>query len=201
MPRIVHIAIKVDDLEKATKFEEVFGFRQTSTGYARGHVSRHLTVQREPAQVHVRAAHGFHSPWLDAPNQAAGHCCGRMVSVICAGEERCVWQVPARRCKRRVGALTISKILTGYGTPTLSLGWNGTMAVTRTKEEEFRRLAQECRATAQTLSTELARAEMLAMAAVCGGSLWHRCFGSRGGGQIDDEIKLSGLIDRAVDWN
>src|SRR5262249_18827301 len=28
MPRIVHIAIKVDDLEKATKFyEEVFGFR------------------------------------------------------------------------------------------------------------------------------------------------------------------------------
>ena len=44
MPRIVHIAIKVDDLEKATKFyEEVFGFRQTSTGYARGHVSRHLT--------------------------------------------------------------------------------------------------------------------------------------------------------------
>ena len=44
MPRIVHIAIKVDDLEKATKFyEEVFGFRQSSTGYARGHVSRHLT--------------------------------------------------------------------------------------------------------------------------------------------------------------
>jgi hypothetical protein len=26
---------------------------------------------------------------------------------------------------RRVGALTISKIATGYGTPTLSLGWNG----------------------------------------------------------------------------
>jgi lactoylglutathione lyase len=44
MPRIVHIAIKVDDLEKATKFyEDVFGFRQTGTGYARRHVSRHLT--------------------------------------------------------------------------------------------------------------------------------------------------------------
>src|SRR5262245_32596982 len=44
MPRIVHIAIKVDDLEKATTFyEDVFGFRQTGTGYARGHVSRHLT--------------------------------------------------------------------------------------------------------------------------------------------------------------
>jgi hypothetical protein len=43
----------------------------------------------------------------------------------------------------------------------------GTMAVTRTKAEEYRRLAQECRATAQTLSTEQARAEMLAMAEVC----------------------------------
>jgi pyruvate-formate lyase len=41
------------------------------------------------------------------------------------------------------------------------------MAVTRTKAEEFRRLAQECRATAQTLATEQARAEMLAMADVC----------------------------------
>jgi pyruvate-formate lyase len=43
----------------------------------------------------------------------------------------------------------------------------GAMAVTRIKAEEFRRLAQECRATAQTLSTEQARAEMLAMADVC----------------------------------
>jgi hypothetical protein len=43
----------------------------------------------------------------------------------------------------------------------------GTMTVTRTKSEEFRRLAQECRATAQTLSTEQARTEMLAMAEVC----------------------------------
>src|SRR5262249_22630374 len=44
MPRIVHIAIRVDDLDKATKFyENVFGFRETGTGYARGHVSRHLT--------------------------------------------------------------------------------------------------------------------------------------------------------------
>ena len=37
----------------------------------------------------------------------------------------------------------------------------------RTKAEEYRRLAQECRATARTLSTEQARAEMLAMAEVC----------------------------------
>jgi cell pole-organizing protein PopZ len=41
------------------------------------------------------------------------------------------------------------------------------MAVTRTTAEEFGRLAQECRGTAQTLSTEQARAEMLAMADVC----------------------------------
>src|SRR5262245_5915830 len=44
MARIAHIALKVNDLEQATKFyEEVFGFRQVKTGYARGHVSRHMT--------------------------------------------------------------------------------------------------------------------------------------------------------------
>jgi lactoylglutathione lyase len=44
MARIVHIALKVENLESATKFyEDVFGFRQTGTGHARGHVSRHMT--------------------------------------------------------------------------------------------------------------------------------------------------------------
>ncbi len=44
MARITHIALKVEDLERSTKFyEDVFGFRQTGTGYARGHVSRHMT--------------------------------------------------------------------------------------------------------------------------------------------------------------
>jgi lactoylglutathione lyase len=44
MARVVHIALKVDDLEKATKFyEDVFGIYQTKTGYARGHTSRHMT--------------------------------------------------------------------------------------------------------------------------------------------------------------
>jgi lactoylglutathione lyase len=44
MARIAHIAIKVNDLDQATKFyEDVFGFRQVKTGYARGHVSRHMT--------------------------------------------------------------------------------------------------------------------------------------------------------------
>jgi len=44
MARIVHIALKVNDLDKATRFyEDVFGLYQTKTGHARGHVSRHMT--------------------------------------------------------------------------------------------------------------------------------------------------------------
>jgi hypothetical protein len=44
MPRINHIALKVADLEAATKFyENVYGFRQVKTGRSRGHVSRHMT--------------------------------------------------------------------------------------------------------------------------------------------------------------
>jgi lactoylglutathione lyase len=44
MPRINHIALKVADLETATKFyENVYGFRQVKTGRSRGHISRHLT--------------------------------------------------------------------------------------------------------------------------------------------------------------
>jgi len=44
MPRINHIALKVDDLETATRFyENVCGFRQVKTGRSRGHISRHLT--------------------------------------------------------------------------------------------------------------------------------------------------------------
>jgi lactoylglutathione lyase len=44
MARIVHIALKVEDLEKATKFyEDVFGIYQLKTGHARGHTSRHMT--------------------------------------------------------------------------------------------------------------------------------------------------------------
>jgi len=44
MARINHVALKVTDLDAATKFyENVFGFRQVRTGRSRGHVSRHLT--------------------------------------------------------------------------------------------------------------------------------------------------------------
>ena len=44
MPRINHIALKVTDLEAATKFyENVYGFRQVHSGRSRGHISRHMT--------------------------------------------------------------------------------------------------------------------------------------------------------------
>jgi lactoylglutathione lyase len=44
MPRINHIALKVTDLEAATRFyENVYGFRQVKTGRSRGHISRHMT--------------------------------------------------------------------------------------------------------------------------------------------------------------
>ena len=44
MARIVHIAVKVDDLEKATEFyEKSFGFVEVQTGQVRDHISRHLT--------------------------------------------------------------------------------------------------------------------------------------------------------------
>ena len=44
MARIVHIALKVDDLEQSTKFyEDVFGFRHVKTARNGEHVSRHMT--------------------------------------------------------------------------------------------------------------------------------------------------------------
>lgn len=44
MARINHVALKVADLDAATRFyENVYGFRQVHTGRSRGHISRHLT--------------------------------------------------------------------------------------------------------------------------------------------------------------
>ncbi|HEX6003611.1 MAG TPA: VOC family protein [Burkholderiales bacterium] len=44
MNRIVHLALKVDDLEKTTQFyQKVFGFREVETRKTRDHLSRHLT--------------------------------------------------------------------------------------------------------------------------------------------------------------
>jgi lactoylglutathione lyase len=44
MTRIVHLALKVEDLEKTTEFyEKVFGFWEAETRKTRDHLSRHLT--------------------------------------------------------------------------------------------------------------------------------------------------------------
>ena len=44
MARIVHVALKVENLEDATRFyEDAFGMHQVGTGYARGHTSRHMS--------------------------------------------------------------------------------------------------------------------------------------------------------------
>ena len=44
MSRIVHLAVKVEDLEEATRFyTEVFGFKEVKTGRNRQHISRHMT--------------------------------------------------------------------------------------------------------------------------------------------------------------
>jgi lactoylglutathione lyase len=44
MPRIVHLALKVEDLEKASAFyREVFGFVPVDTSAVRDHISLHLS--------------------------------------------------------------------------------------------------------------------------------------------------------------
>lgn len=43
-PRIVHLALKVDDLERTSAFyRDVFGFTEVATTTVRDHTSRHLT--------------------------------------------------------------------------------------------------------------------------------------------------------------
>jgi len=44
MNRIVHLALKVENLEKSTEFyEKVFGFKEVDTRKTRDHISRHMT--------------------------------------------------------------------------------------------------------------------------------------------------------------
>ncbi|HZE59064.1 MAG TPA: VOC family protein [Burkholderiales bacterium] len=44
MSRIVHLALRVDDLERTTQFyTEVFGFAELNTDKVRDHTSRHLS--------------------------------------------------------------------------------------------------------------------------------------------------------------
>ena len=44
MNRIVHLALKVEDLDKTTEYyQKMFGFREVETRKTRDHLSRHLT--------------------------------------------------------------------------------------------------------------------------------------------------------------
>ncbi len=44
MNRIVHLALKVEDLERTTEFyQKVFGFKEVETRKTRDHLSRHLS--------------------------------------------------------------------------------------------------------------------------------------------------------------
>jgi lactoylglutathione lyase len=74
MARIIHIALKVADLESSTRFyEDVFGLRQTGTGHARGHVSRHMTDGDLDVALMVYDNEGVHEAQLSGAGPCIHH--------------------------------------------------------------------------------------------------------------------------------
>jgi lactoylglutathione lyase len=74
MARIVHIALKVQDLESATRFyEDVFGFRQTGTDHDRGHVSRHMTDGETDVALMVYDSEDEHEAQLSGAGPCIHH--------------------------------------------------------------------------------------------------------------------------------
>ena len=74
MARINHVALKVTDLEAATKFyENVYGFRQVHTGRSRGHISRHLTDGYVDLALMVYDSEDDEEAKLVAPGPAIHH--------------------------------------------------------------------------------------------------------------------------------
>jgi lactoylglutathione lyase len=74
--KIVHIALKVKDLESSTKFyEDVFGFRQvtTSPGKPGGHVSRHMTDGTIDLALMVYASDQSEDAMLSGPGPCIHH--------------------------------------------------------------------------------------------------------------------------------
>lgn len=82
--RITHVAMKVNDLEVATRFyENVFGFKQLKTEKHRGHVSRHMTdgetdialmiydSEDAPEAQLAGSGPGIHHWGLEVPDRAA----------------------------------------------------------------------------------------------------------------------------------
>ena len=73
--KIVHIALKVKDLESATTFyENVFGFRQVTThDGGNGHVSRHLTDGAIDLALMVYESEGAKEAMLSGPGPCIHH--------------------------------------------------------------------------------------------------------------------------------
>ena len=74
MSRIVHIALKVDDLEQATKFyTEVFGFKEVKTARNREHISRHMTDGHIDFTLMKYDSEGAHEAQLAGPGPRIHH--------------------------------------------------------------------------------------------------------------------------------
>ena len=74
MSRVVHLAIKVNDLEQATKFyTEVFGFKHTKTGRNGQHISRHLTDGHMDLALMVYDSEDVEEAQLSGPGPCIHH--------------------------------------------------------------------------------------------------------------------------------
>ena len=72
--RIVHLAIKVEDLEAATRFyENVFGFKQVATGRNHQHISRHMTDGKFDLALMVYDSEDAYEAQLAGPGPRIHH--------------------------------------------------------------------------------------------------------------------------------
>ena len=87
--KIVHIALKVNDLETSTKFyEDVFGFRQVTThDGGKGHVSRHLTDGNIDLALMVYESENAPEATLSGPGPCIHHWGAEVDDVKVAAEK------------------------------------------------------------------------------------------------------------------
>jgi len=72
--RIVHLAIKVNDLEAATKFyEDVFGFKQMKTKRNGQHISRHMSDGNIDLALMIYDSEDAHEAQLSGPGPRLHH--------------------------------------------------------------------------------------------------------------------------------
>lgn len=95
MPRIVHIALKVEDLERASRFyETVFGFRRVREGPVRDHISRHLTDGRVDLALIV-----YHSEESAEATAAGGGPCIHHIGIEVDNLEEYLELLKGQGCK------------------------------------------------------------------------------------------------------